>query len=62
MGTFLPGRAQVHPCNAPVADVLSAQGPGRKVPTSRLDIVQIIQIRGFDWKEQRYTKPTGRTD
>jgi len=51
-GAFLPGRAQVRPCIAPVADVLSAQGPGRKAPTSRLDIVQIIQINGFDWYEQ----------
>ncbi len=32
-----------------VADVLSAQGLSRKLPTSRLDIVRNIKINGFDW-------------
>jgi len=49
MGTFLPGRAQVRPCIALVAAVQAAQGPGRKVPTSRLDIVQGFKFSGFDW-------------
>jgi len=48
-GTFLPGLAQVHPCNARAPTSMSAHGPGRKVPTSRLDIVQDTKLGGFDW-------------
>jgi len=48
MGSFLLGRAQVRPCIALVAAVQAAQGPSRKLPTSRLDIVRDINISGFD--------------
>jgi len=53
MGTFVLGRAQVRPCIAPVADVLSAQGPRTKVPTSRLDNVQVSKIISFDLRRAK---------
>jgi len=54
MGSFLLGRAQVRPCIALVAAVQAAQGPSRKLPTSRLDIVQTSQTIGFDCMVDSY--------
>ena len=48
VGSFLPGRAQVRPCIALVAAVQAAQGPSRKLPTARLDVVQTFKTIGFD--------------
>jgi hypothetical protein len=68
MGSFLLRRARVHspgcpldrfpvspcPCIALVAAVQAAQGPSRKLPTSRLDIVQISKAIGFDCRVDIY--------
>jgi hypothetical protein len=41
------------------ADVLSAHGPRRKVPASRLGTVGVSNSAGFEIKEQSCTNPTG---
>jgi len=48
MGIFPLGHASGPSMARSVADVLSAHVPRGKTPTSRLDIVQIFKISGFD--------------
>ena len=57
-GTSPLGHASSPSVGRSVADVLSAHGPRRKVPASRLDTVGALNSDGFEIKEQSRTGST----